>query len=205
MTSSATLGFFTRRPNSSEGPLPVGDANENPSGIGLSALLMEDFRTHGSHLLSPGFWALAVHRFGNWRMDLRPKTVRAPATLLYRGAHRAVIALWGIDLPYNAKIGRRFHLVHHGAVFISSREIGDDVTIRHAVTIGLKRKTEPQSPVIGSRVEIGPGACIVGDVRVGDDSLIGANTVVAQDVPAGSAVLGVPGRLVDRGGVYEDP
>jgi serine O-acetyltransferase len=82
-------------------------------------------------------------------------------------------------------------------VFIGSREIGDDVTIRHSVTIGLKRKTERYSPVIGSRVEIGPGACIVGDIRVGDDSFIGANTVLAQHVPAGAAVLGVPGRFVD--------
>jgi len=177
--------------------LPEGDENANPSGIGIRALLAEDFRTHGRDPLSPGFWALAVHRFGNWRMDFKAKLLRAPLSLIYRGAHQGMIALWGIDLPYNAKIGRRFRIAHHGAVFIGSREIGDDVTIRHSVTIGLKRKTERLAPIIGNRVEIGPGACIVGDIQVGDDSLVGANTVVAQNVPPGSVVLGVPGRFID--------
>jgi serine O-acetyltransferase len=180
-----------------EQPLPVGDSNANPSGIGFVALLREDFRTHGSSVASPGFWALAAHRFGNWRMDVKAKPLRAPLSAAYRAAHWAATALWGIDLPYNAKIGRRFHIAHHGAVFIGSREIGDDVCIRHAVTIGLKRKTERRAPLIGSRVEIGPGACIVGDIEVGDDCLIGANTVLAQNAPAGSTVLGVPARFVD--------
>jgi len=176
--------------------LPAGSENANPPGVGLGALLAEDFRTHGSDPLSPGFWALAIHRFGNWRMDVSHKVLRAPLSLLYRGAHRGAITLWGIDLPYNAKIGRRFHIAHHGAVFIGSRAIGDDVTIRHSVTIGLKRKSERLAPIIGNRIEIGPGACIVGDIQVGDDSVVGANTVLAQNVPPGSVVLGVPARFV---------
>lgn len=188
-----------------EQPLPVGDVNANPPGLGLGALLAEDFRTHGASPLSPGFWALAVHRFGNWRMDIKTRSLRAPLSVIYRGAHWGVTALWGIDLPYNAKIGRRFRMDHHGAVFVGSREIGDDVTIRHAVTIGLKRKTERRAPRIGSRVEIGPGACIVGDIQVGDDSVIGANTVLAQNVPPGSTVLGVPGRFVDLAKQLDPP
>lgn len=176
--------------------LPAGDHNANPAGIRFGDLLAEDYRTHGSDPLSPGFWALAVHRFGNWRMDVKHRLLRAPLSLLYQGAHQGVITLWGIDLPYNAKIGRRFRITHHGAVFIGSREIGDDVTIRHSVTIGLKRKSERLAPVIGNRIEIGPGACIVGDIQVGDDSVVGANTVLAQNVPPGSTVLGVPARFI---------
>ena len=176
--------------------LPTNDHNANPTGVGIGDLLAEDYRTHGSDPLSPGFWALAVHRFGNWRMDVKHRLLRAPLSLLYQGAHQGVITLWGIDLPYNAKIGRRFRIAHHGAVFIGSREIGDDVTIRHSVTIGLKRKSERLAPVIGNRIEIGPGACIVGDIQVGDDSVVGANTVLAQNVPAGSMVLGVPARFI---------
>jgi serine O-acetyltransferase len=186
-------------------PLPPGDVNANPPGISIGALLAEDFRTHGGSFLSPGFWALAAHRIGNWRMGLKVKAARAPLTLLYRGAHWGSIAAWGIDLPYNAKIGRRFRIAHHGGVFIGSREIGDDVTIRHAVTIGLKRKHERRAPRIGSRVEIGPGACVVGDIQVGDDCFIGANTVLAQDAPAGSTVLGVPGRFVDLARYLDPP
>jgi serine O-acetyltransferase len=178
-------------------PLHRGDVDRNPEGIGFLELLAEDFRTHGGVLGSAGFWSLAAHRFGNWRMRIKPKLLRAPFSFVYQFAHFGCVTLWGIDLPYNAKIGRRFLISHHGAVLIGSWEIGDDVHVRHSTTIGLKRRTENRPPRIGSRVEIGAGACIVGDIRVGDDCFIGANTVLATDLPDGSAVLGVPARKLD--------
>jgi serine O-acetyltransferase len=178
-------------------PLPKGDANENPKDIRFRELLREDFRTHGSDPRSAGFWALAVHRLGNARMDVRPKLLRAPLTALYRTAYHAVIALWGIDLPYNSKIGRRFHIQHHGGLHLGAQVVGDDVRVRHSATIGLARRTERSAaPVIGNRVEIGPGACIVGNIHVGDDCYVGANTVLADDLPPGRSVLGVPARTV---------
>lgn len=178
-------------------PLAMGTTNENPSDIGFVALLREDFRTHGSRLHAPGFWALAVHRFGNLRMDIQSKPLRAPASALYRAAHFAVIALWGIDLPYNAKLGRRLRIDHHGCVMLGAKVVGDDVHIRHSATIGLSRRTEQgAAPTIGNRVEIGPGACIVGAIHVGDGCYVGPNSVVADSVPAGTTVLGVPARPV---------
>jgi serine O-acetyltransferase len=75
--------------------------------------------------------------------------------------------------------------------------VGDDVCVRHSATIGLARRTERSAaPVIGNRVEIGPGACIVGGIRVGDDCYVGANTVLADDLAKGSSVLGVPARTI---------
>ena len=179
-----------------DAPMPNGGDNGNPAGVGLLALLAEDFRTHGSDPLAAGFWALAVHRIGNARMSVRPKTLRFPLTVAYRTAYRGVIALWGIDLPYNMKIGRRFRLGHHGCIHIGAREIGDDVTIQHSVTIGLIRHKTLRFPTIGNRVEIGPGASIVGSVHIGDDSFVGANTVVGRSLPPGSQVMGIPLRFV---------
>jgi serine O-acetyltransferase len=178
-----------------DAPLPTGEANANPSDIGFLPLLAEDFRTHGGDLLSAGFWALAVHRLGNWRMSVEPKWLRAPLTIGYRTLYRGVIALWGIDLPYNMKIGRRFRLGHHGCVHIGAREIGDDVIVQHSVTIGLIRHKTLRFPTIGDRVEIGPGAAIVGSIHIGDDCFVGANTVVGRDLPPGSRVLGIPMRF----------
>jgi serine O-acetyltransferase len=175
---------------------PVGDYNANPTGIGFLSLLAEDFRTHGSDPLSPGFWAVAVHRFGNWRMSVRPKPLRGPLTLAYRTAYYGVIALWGIDLPYNVKIGRRFRLGHHGCMVLGAGEFGDDVSIQHTVTIGLVRRDETRVPKVGNRVEIGAGACIVGGVRIGDGCFVGANTVVNRDLPANSTVMGIPLHFV---------
>jgi serine O-acetyltransferase len=178
-----------------DAPLPTGEVNANPADIDLFRLLAEDLRTHGSDPLCAGFWALAVHRLGNWRMSVEPKWLRMPVTIAYRTAYRAVIALWGIDLPYNMKIGRRFRLGHHGCVHIGAREIGDDVVIQHSVTIGLIRHNTLRFPTIGSRVEIGPGAAIVGSVHIGDDCFVGANTVVGRDLPPGSKVMGIPIRF----------
>jgi serine O-acetyltransferase len=177
--------------------LPKGDTNANPPGIGLLALLAEDFESHERDVLSPGFWALALHRFGNWRMGLRSKLLRAPATLLYRGAFHGVVALWGIDLPYNIKVGRRLRLGHHGCMILGARELGDDVVIQHSVTIGLRQRNARAFPTIGNRVEIGAGACIAGAVHVGDDCYVGPNTVVMRNLRAGSAVLGIPPQPID--------
>ena len=58
-----------------------GRGNHNPAGMTFWALLREDFATHGRSLLEPGFWAIALHRFGNARMGVRPKLLRAPLSL----------------------------------------------------------------------------------------------------------------------------
>ena len=177
--------------------LPRGDRDHNPRDISLLALIREDLRTHDDDLLAPGFWAVCLHRLGNARMNVRIGALRAPLSAAYQAAFHGVIALWGIDIPYNVQIGRRLRIEHHGCLMIGARSIGDDVTIRHSVTIGLQQRGGSAFPVIGNRVEIGPGACIVGGIRVGDDAYIGPNTVVARHVPAGTALIGIPPRKVN--------
>lgn len=183
------------KPSAHDAPLPRGDRNENPGDIGLLALLLEDFRNHDSNLLEPGFWAVAIHRFGNARMAVRFKLLRAPLTVVYRFMHTAMIWLWGIDLPYTTKLGRRVRIWHHGGIWIGARSIGDDVHIRHNTTFGiLSRQDLNGKPIIGNRVEVGLGSSILGPVTVGDDCVIGPNSVVIRDLPPGSVVMGVPAR-----------
>jgi serine O-acetyltransferase len=178
-------------------PMLPGDVDNNPKDIGFWALLAEDFRTHDRHLLEPGFWAVAVQRFGNWRMGVRPKLLRAPFSILYKLLFRFIELGFGITLPYNTVIGRRLRIWHHGGIFVGARSIGDDVHLRHNVTIGVVRRGENEDkPVIGNRVDIGPGAAILGAIEVGDDVVVGANSVVLRDVPPDSVVLGVPARSV---------
>jgi serine O-acetyltransferase len=175
-------------------PLP-GSTNQNPRGVGLLRLLWEDFETHDRKLLEPGFWAVAVHRFGNWRMDVKPKLLRAPLTLAYRAMFRAVDLGLGIDLAYNVKLGRRVRIWHHGGIFVNARSIGNDVHLRHNVSMGILSRLQPtEAPIIEDGVDIYSGACIVGNVRVGANSLIGANAVVTTDVPPNTSVYGNPAR-----------
>jgi GT2 family glycosyltransferase/serine acetyltransferase len=187
-------------PGPAHRPLPLGDRNANPEGVGLVELLREDFATHDRNPLEPGFWAVAVHRFGNWRMGIRPKVVRAPLTVAYRTLFTGVNWLWGIDIGYNVKLGRRVRLWHHGTMVLSARAIGDDVHIRHNTTFGVARRDQSwKLPTIEDRVDVGVGACVLGDVTVGHDSVIGANAVVVRSCPPHSTVVGIPGRPLVRG------
>lgn len=174
-----------------------GDVNQNPEGIGLLDLIREDFATH-ERTLSPGFVALAAHRLGNWRMGLKSKLARAPVAVAYRVTHQAMITFAGMDLPYNVKIGRRVRFTHHGCVVLGAWSVGDDVIFRGAVTVGLERPESTQIPTIGSRVEIGPRACIVGGVTIGDDTVIAPNTVVTESLPNGTVAIGNPARRATK-------
>ena len=162
----------------------------------MLALLREDFLTHDRGLLQPGLWALWIHRFGNWRMGIRPRIFRWPFTILYRLWFRFMVLAFGIDLCYSVKIGRRLRIWHHGGIFINAVSIGDDVCLRHNVAIGIARRDAEGCPVIEDRADIYTGACIAGSVTVGHDAVVGANTVVTMDVAPNTTVVGNPARRI---------
>jgi serine O-acetyltransferase len=180
-------------------PLNRGDRNLNPAGIGLFALLREDLRTHDGNPFEQGFWAIAVHRFGNWRMGF-PKPLRAPMTLLFRFLTKWVEWTCGISLPYTVRLGRRVRIWHHGGMILNARSIGDDVHIRQNTTFGLTGKDQPGEaiPTIEDRVDLGCNVCVAGAVTIGHDSRIGANTLVIHDIPPGAVAAGVPARIIKR-------
>lgn len=180
-------------------PLNKGDRNLNPPRISFLGLLREDLRTHDGRPLEQGFWAIAVHRFGNWRMGIRPKLLRAPFSLLYRILYKWVEWTCGISLPYTVRLGRRVRIWHHGGMILHARSIGDEVHIRQNTTFGVVHRDRLlEIPTIEDRVDIGCGACVLGNVTVGHDSAIGANAVVLADVPPGSTVVGVPAVIVKK-------
>jgi len=179
---------------------PKGASNENPSDIGLLELIAEDFRTHNRNFAEAGFWAVALHRLGNARMGVRPRWLRAPLSATYNVAYVMTDWVLGIELPYTVRLGRRVRIWHHGGIVISARAIGDDVHIRHNVTMGIARRSELGAlPTIGDRVDIGAGACILGAVTVGEGAVIGASSVVVHDVPAGATAVGAPARVLMKG------
>lgn len=182
-----------------DAPLPRGDRNENPPDIGFLQLLREDLRTHDGNVFEQGFWAVAVHRFGNWRMGFRWKVVRAPLTLLYLFLFKWVEWTCGITLPYTTKMGRRVRLWHHSGMILHARSIGDDVHIRHNTTFGvLRRDHNTAIPVIGDRVEMGCGVSVLGGVRIGSDAVIGAHSLVISSIPDGAVAVGVPASVIKK-------
>lgn len=169
----------------------------------LGALLRqiaEDYEAHGREWTKPGFRSVAVHRFGNWRMSIRSKLLRAPASLLYRWAYRHCRNVYGIELPYSVVLGRRVVIEHQGGIVIhGNSRIGDGCIIRQNCTLGIKTVAAPdQAPCLGTRVDVGAGAVILGAVVIGDAAVVGANAVVTSDVPAGALAVGVPARVILR-------
>lgn len=168
----------------------------------LHELLAEDFRTHEHNPVSPGFWALASHRVGSRVAKLRSRVARRPLSAAHKLLATTVDWVWGIRVPLHTRVGRRVHIWHFGSLLLNARSIGDDVHIRHATTFGPLRAENDNVtealPVIGDRVEIGSGACILGGVVVGNDGRVGANTVVVEPVAAGVTVFGVPSRVLSK-------
>ena len=163
--------------------------------------LAEDLAAHDNDWTRPGFQALAVHRFGNWRMKVEPKLLRAPLSVAYRAMFRGVRNIYGIELPYTVKVGRRVVFEHQGGVVIhGGAEIGDECVIRQGVTIGNKRLDRPDdAPKLGARVNVGAGAKILGAVEVGEGAAIGANSVVVKNVEPNTSVVGIPAAPTKKG------
>jgi serine O-acetyltransferase len=161
-------------------------------------LIREDWEAHGRDWTKPGFRAIAIHRFGVWRMKLRPKALRAPFSMIYLWLYRRARNHYGIDLPYTVQLGRRVVIEHCGAIVIHGKvRIGDDCIVRQGVTIGIRSTDRPWDvPELGARVDVGAGAKILGKIRIGDRVQIGANAVVLQDLPAGAIAVGIPARII---------
>ncbi|MBQ9334612.1 MAG: serine O-acetyltransferase [Lachnospiraceae bacterium] len=106
----------------------------------------------------------------------------------------------GIEIHPGATIGKRLFIDHGMGVIIGETcEIGDDVTLYQGVTLGGTGKEQgKRHPTIGNNVLISTGAKVLGSFKIGDNSRIGAGSVVLEEVPPGSTVIGVPGRIVRR-------
>jgi serine O-acetyltransferase len=165
---------------------------------GLLKQFREDWIAHGRDWTKPGFRAVAVHRFGVWRMQVQPKLLRAPLSVLYRAMFRYVRNHYGIELPYSAQVGRRVIIEHQSCIVVHGDcIIGDDCIIRQGCTLGNRNLEDPfDAPMLGAGVNVGAGAKILGRVCLGDRSNVGANAVVLGDVPAGATVVGIPARIV---------
>lgn len=106
----------------------------------------------------------------------------------------------GIDIHPGATIGKNL-VIDHGVNVVIGEEtvIGDDVTIYQGVTLGARCAVKDgvrRHPTIGDRVLIGAGAKVIGNIHIGQNSKIGANAVVLQDILAGQTVVGIPARVV---------
>lgn len=110
--------------------------------------------------------------------------------------------LTGIEIHPGAKIGSRFFIDHGmGVVIGETCEIGNNVTVFQGVTLGGTGKEKgKRHPTIMDNALIATGAKVLGSIVIGENTKIGAGSVVLKDVPANSTVVGIPGRVVIQDG-----
>lgn len=140
-------------------------------------------------LLYPGLHAIWAHRVWHamWRRRIR---------LLARAGSQVTRWLTGIEIHPGARIGRRFFIDHGmGVVIGETAEVGDDVMLYHGVTLGGRTRDHgKRHPTLEDGVAVGTGAKILGPVRIGARSVVGANAVVTKDAPADSILVGIPAK-----------
>lgn len=150
-------------------------------------------------LCYPGLHAIILHRIAHF-------FYRHKFFLLARLISQFSRFLTQIEIHPGAKIGKGLFIDHGAGVVIGeTAEIGDNVTIYQGVTLGGTGKEKgKRHPTIGNNVVISAGAKVLGSITVGDNSKIGAGSVVLKPVPPNSTVVGVPGKVVTRDGQRVD-
>lgn len=160
--------------------------------------IRSDRKANNKAINHAGFRTLIVYRFGQWRMSVQPRFLRAGLSVLYRMMEKHVRFKYGIELPYTVELGQQVVFEHqHGIVVHGHAKIGDGCIIRQGVTIGNKSLDLPfDAPVIGNYVNIGAGAKILGKVTIGHHASIGANAVVTCDIPDYAVAVGIPAKVI---------
>ncbi len=144
-------------------------------------------------LCYPGFWALLIHRISHWLFNHHCK-------LLARMISQFMRFMTGIEIHPGATIGEGVFIDHGmGVVIGETAVVGDNVTIYQGATLGGTGKdVGKRHPTIENDVVISSGAKVLGPFTVGAHSKIGAGAVVLREVPPGSTVVGIPGRVVKQ-------
>jgi serine O-acetyltransferase len=148
----------------------------------------------------PGFHALVAHRL------IHPLYVRG-VPLLPRYLSQVARFFTGIEIHPGARIGKACFIDHGmGVVIGETAEIGDYVTLNQGVTLGgTSLERVKRHPTLEDDVVVGADAVVLGAIRVGRGSKIGAGSVVVKDVPPNSTVVGIPGRVVLQDGKPVQP
>tara|TARA_B100000700_G_scaffold316077_1_gene405023 strand:+ start:2165 stop:2890 length:726 start_codon:yes stop_codon:yes gene_type:complete len=148
----------------------------------------------------PGFQALTIHRISHkfWKYKL---------PLIPRILSHITRFLTGVEIHPGAKIGKGVFIDHGmGVVIGETSEIGNRCLLYQGVTLGGTGKASgKRHPTLEENVVVGAGAKVLGAILIGNNTRIGAGSVVVKDVAADSTVVGIPGRVVHQSGVKINP
>ena len=146
-------------------------------------------------LLQQGTIAVVVYRFGNWSFKVKIPILRHALLLIYLVLNIMVMMFAGINIQVKAEIGKGFIIHNFSCIFIGAAKIGENCTVNQGVTIGNIRGSAHR-PIIGNNVYFGAGCKILGAITIGNNVVIGANSLVTTSIPDNCTVVGVPARII---------
>jgi serine acetyltransferase len=166
----------------------LGDAEEVP---GFCSIISEIRSLKGN--TKGALFIFAFRLAGIFSVGRVRRVLGLPITVAYRLIFQWIL---GIDIPIGTRLGFGVNVYHgHGLVVNRDCVIGRNVTLRQNTTIGCARDGGV-SPVIEDNVDVGANVVVIGGIRIGANSVIGAGSVVTKDVPVNSVVVGNPARVV---------
>jgi serine O-acetyltransferase len=143
------------------------------------------------------FWFRTAAYAGSSKRLLRFTIYPVARVMMRRSGRR-----YGIDIPHGTQIGPGLYIGHAGGIVVNQQTvIGRNCNLSQGVTLGQSNRGRNKGCAeVGDNVYFGPGSKVVGSVTIGSDVAIGANCVVTRDVPNGSVVVGIPGKVISSAG-----
>lgn len=157
-------------------------------------------------VMAPGALASVSYRLGqaiwNWK---GPSWLILPLKALHVFLDRAVQIVTGIAIAPTARIGPGLYIGHFSGIFVGANvEIGSNCDLHQGVTIGVTvHGGKLGTPRLGDRVYVAPGAKIFGRIEIGDDAMIGANSVVTASLQPRAVAIGIPARVISYQGSFD--
>lgn len=170
-------------------------------------LILSDLQRYGKSFLY-SYCSIPGFKYTVWMRitkGLRRRFLYKPFFLFSALILRHYSSKYGIMIPYATEIGAGFYIGHFGTIVISPMAIiGKNCNISQGVTVGqTNRGNRLGVPTIGDNVYIGPGAKIIGNIKIGDNVAIGANAVVTKDLPDNAVAVGIPAKIISYKGSAE--
>lgn len=182
--------------------------------MNLFQLIASDYKKYkkyggtffGIVFLTQGFWAIFQYRVANCiYLKVKWKVFKFPLLIFALLWQKNIEIFTGISIPYTVKIGHSFYIGHFGGIILNSNVIiGDNCNISQGVTIGVSGTGDNRgTPILGNEVYIGANSVVVGKIVLGDNTIVGACSMVKSSFKENSVVLGVPAVLISQKGSKE--